>query len=229
MNQQQSAYGPVLDKPRRVQRAQSAGDSNDFYKYKNIIAKSKVDGYHSAGEYEYDNGSTDGAEFATAESKTFNSKTGRLRKKIAARSKGGNFNAQRKKRRVYFACVSSDIDVQDLYDYLTGAGGSFQGWNYKIYDRVLWMFKPGNASGTNNASLSDEADLYYKRQEYVNAETNAPFIFKSPLHNNERGYKLAHDADIYNAGVHLNLDKYRISEVGAQEVFVFDFGAAVMW
>lgn len=46
-------------------------------------------------------------------------RTGRQRKKLAARTKGGEFQARRRKRRVYFCCVSSDIDVQRMFDYLT--------------------------------------------------------------------------------------------------------------
>ena len=49
-------------------------------------------------------------------------RTGRQRKRLAARTKGGEFQARRKKRRVYFCCVSSDIDIQKLFDYLIGSG-----------------------------------------------------------------------------------------------------------
>jgi hypothetical protein len=45
-------------------------------------------------------------------------KTGRQRKKIAARSKGGEFQKEkRKKRRVYFACISKEIDIQVCSQY----------------------------------------------------------------------------------------------------------------
>jgi uncharacterized Rmd1/YagE family protein len=70
-------------------------------------------------------------------------RTGRQRKKLAARSKGGEFRAKRKKRRVYFCCVSSDIDVQKLFDYLVGAGSLLNGWKYELYADVLRLFKPG--------------------------------------------------------------------------------------
>ena len=48
-------------------------------------------------------------------------RTGRQRKKLAARSKGGEFRQRRKKRRLYFCCLSSEIDVQKLFDHLVGA------------------------------------------------------------------------------------------------------------
>jgi uncharacterized Rmd1/YagE family protein len=44
-------------------------------------------------------------------------KSGRQRKKIAARSKGGEFQARRKKRRLYFCCISSEIDIEKLADH----------------------------------------------------------------------------------------------------------------
>jgi uncharacterized Rmd1/YagE family protein len=63
-------------------------------------------------------------------------RTGRQRKKTAARTKGGEFQARRKKRRVYFCCISNDIDVEKLVD-------EFQvphfGMTGKIYDEVLHL------------------------------------------------------------------------------------------
>jgi hypothetical protein len=45
-------------------------------------------------------------------------KTGRQRKKLAARSKGSEFRANRKKKRVHFRCISSEIDVEKMEDEL---------------------------------------------------------------------------------------------------------------
>jgi len=70
-------------------------------------------------------------------------RTGRQRKKLAARSKGGEFRQRRKKRRLYFCCVSSDIDVQKLFDYLVGAGSMLNGWKYQLHADVLHLYKPG--------------------------------------------------------------------------------------
>ncbi len=44
-------------------------------------------------------------------------KSGRQRKKIAARTKGGEFQARRKKRRLYFCCIGSEIDIEKLADH----------------------------------------------------------------------------------------------------------------
>lgn len=46
-------------------------------------------------------------------------KTGRQSKKGAARTKGGEFQARRRKKRIYFCCVSSEFDVLKLHDELT--------------------------------------------------------------------------------------------------------------
>ena len=42
---------------------------------------------------------------------------------------------------MYFCCVSSDIDVQKLFDYLVGAGGLLHGWKYQLYNDVLHLYK----------------------------------------------------------------------------------------
>lgn len=42
--------------------------------------------------------------------------TGRQRKKLAARSKGGEFQARRKKRRVYFCCICRFVNITIVID-----------------------------------------------------------------------------------------------------------------
>lgn len=71
-------------------------------------------------------------------------RTGRQRKKLAARSKGGEFQARRRKRRVYFCCICSEIDIPKMHEYLTGAEELFfKGWESNVYGDLLHMFKPG--------------------------------------------------------------------------------------
>lgn len=73
-----------------------------------------------------------------------NMKTGRQRKKIAARSKGGEFQTKRRKRRVYFCCISSEIDVTKLMDYLHGASDVLlYDWQCELHNDVLHLYKPG--------------------------------------------------------------------------------------
>eukprot|EP00597_Dinobryon_sp_UTEXLB2267_P005294 CAMPEP_0170059624 /NCGR_PEP_ID=MMETSP0019_2-20121128/1835_1 /TAXON_ID=98059 /ORGANISM="Dinobryon sp., Strain UTEXLB2267" /LENGTH=444 /DNA_ID=CAMNT_0010264927 /DNA_START=88 /DNA_END=1419 /DNA_ORIENTATION=- len=68
-------------------------------------------------------------------------KTGRQRKRIAARSKGGEFQARRRKRRVYFCCLGSEIDVEKLADSLNGMA-----MKCKLYDEVLHVIVEPQAS-----------------------------------------------------------------------------------
>ena len=70
-------------------------------------------------------------------------RTGRQRKKLAARSKGGEFRQRRKKRRLYFCCLSSEIDVQKLFDHLVGAESLSDGWKYQLHADVLHLYKAG--------------------------------------------------------------------------------------
>lgn len=72
-----------------------------------------------------------------------NVRTGRQRKKIAARSKGGEFQTRRKKRRVYFCCISSEIDIQKLQEYLINANDLLYDWKLEMYNDVLHLYKPG--------------------------------------------------------------------------------------
>lgn len=63
-------------------------------------------------------------------------RTGRQRKKTAARTKGGEFQARRKKRRVYFCCISNNIDVEALADEFQVAHFGMKG---QMYDEVLHL------------------------------------------------------------------------------------------
>eukprot|EP00601_Ochromonadales_sp_CCMP2298_P026305 CAMPEP_0173277962 /NCGR_PEP_ID=MMETSP1143-20121109/4364_1 /TAXON_ID=483371 /ORGANISM="non described non described, Strain CCMP2298" /LENGTH=140 /DNA_ID=CAMNT_0014215097 /DNA_START=78 /DNA_END=497 /DNA_ORIENTATION=- len=56
-------------------------------------------------------------------------RTGRQRKRMAARTvRGSEFRQHRKKRRVYFCCLSSDIDLPKMLDYVLDGGELFAGW-----------------------------------------------------------------------------------------------------
>lgn len=66
-------------------------------------------------------------------------RTGRHRRKLAARTKGGEFQASRRKRRLYFCCLGSEIDIQAVHDHLQTSDG----WSLKLYGDVLRLFRPG--------------------------------------------------------------------------------------
>jgi uncharacterized Rmd1/YagE family protein len=66
-------------------------------------------------------------------------RSGRQRKKSAARSKGGEFQARRKKRRIYFCSIGSEIDVEGLLaDKFLQT--SFMGLRGKMYSEVLHLY-----------------------------------------------------------------------------------------
>ncbi|RYG91675.1 hypothetical protein EON65_59285, partial [archaeon] len=68
-------------------------------------------------------------------------RTGRQRKKLAARAKGGEFQTKRKKRRVYFCCIASEIDVEKLIDYLHTAEDLLYDWKFELHNEVLHLYK----------------------------------------------------------------------------------------
>ena len=103
-------------------------------------------------------------------------RTGRQRKKLAARSKGGEFQQRRKKRRVYFCCVSSEIDVEKLHDVFDKRPN--QQWESRMYEDVLHLFY-------NPINNVDQQDVYFEgspdyQEEAYGAPHHNVFI-KSPL------------------------------------------------
>lgn len=88
-------------------------------------------------------------------------KSGRQRKKIAARTKGGEFQARRKKRRLYFCCISSEIDVEKLADDCLHEEHEappdnvipiLKGVKGRMYDEVLYLYTEGSALSASLAA-----------------------------------------------------------------------------
>ena len=184
-------------------------------------------------------------------------RTGRQRKKLAARSKGGEFRQRRKKRRLYFCCLSSEIDVQKLFDHLVGAESLSHGWKYQLYADVLHLYKAG-IEEPQRTTITDGASSSSLRNEWSEVNGNSNLNGG----HSDSNYSISHSisefvgltddeiaiemsrrangsANTNNAdGNHLVnrspaetqwSDSSRISGIGAQEVFVFDFGSAVFW
>jgi hypothetical protein len=176
-------------------------------------------------------------------------RTGRQRKKLAARSKGGEFRTKRRKRRVYFCCVSSEIDVQKLFDYLVGAGSLLNGWKYQLHSDVLHLYKAGfedsNGRVSNVPQIQQWAADLQKSEDSVVDSRAADDLDElrnlnsevTALQRNVRDDGALSSSNVRFAvqntntgsGSELWSDNSRISGIGAQEVFVFDFGAAVFW
>jgi len=199
-------------------------------------------------------------------------RTGRQRKKLAARSKGGEFQARRMKRRVYFCCVSSDIDIQKLHEYLLGLGILANGWKYQLRSEVLHLFRSGftdtavkpipsmnpyaTIKGTNNGSNSNVAKMTSSSGNNIDfadgsketrggfgddqhagllSDNNDSDIGESPRDSRKKSSddrkpvggkdRSGREGSAEKGWV----DDLKIASAGAQEVFIFDFGAAVFW
>jgi len=182
--------------------------------------------------------------------------------------------------------VSSDIDVQKLFDYLVGAGGLLHGWRYRLYNDVLHLYKAGldditphlpvPKSGAAHREadeltrlpsiISDTTDHYSTISDQSNSMDSkggvgshkytpvADLLDYSLSNTNRDSIAMRHLnsdaieqqmdiqqqrlADILYPNESTNQQQqaadsvaamFRISSPGAQEVFVFDFGAVVFW
>lgn len=160
-------------------------------------------------------------------------KTGRQRKKLASRTKGGEFQAKRVKRRVYFCCVSSEIDLEGLQESLKTLYPD-DAWEGKMYEDVLHMFMPGRNDATQ-ASVTDvlmsEAGAIAKPSPLVeehHVQLSGAFM-KSV---SEYGPGFAPNDAEYKAEVAVRQPYQSASMLfatGAKEVYIFEFGALVFW
>jgi len=90
-------------------------------------------------------------------------RTGRQRKKTAARTKGGEFQARRKKRRVYFCCISNDIDVEKLADEFQVAHFGMKG---QMYDEVLHLYMASNENAQQEAEEAAKIEKLALNRQY---------------------------------------------------------------
>ena len=171
-------------------------------------------------------------------------RTGRQRKKLAARSKGGEFQQRRKKRRVYFCCVSSEIDIEKLHDVFDKR--SDNQWESRMYEDVLHLFhNVGNPDPQESTYFEGSPDFnedpYAPTVENQNqpAATTTEGLGGIPLPEGEGGNGTPAainepDGSLRPGGtptVHA-VDPQSASRLwltGGKEVFIFDFGAIVFW
>jgi uncharacterized Rmd1/YagE family protein len=99
------------------------------------------------------------------------SRTGRQRKKHTTRAKGGEFQSQRKKRRLYFCCVSHDIDIKDLFEHVSLAiANSNAQWKAKLFGDALCISRSDrNRSGSLVGAQDDGPRLsdVYNQEVFV--------------------------------------------------------------
>jgi uncharacterized Rmd1/YagE family protein len=162
-------------------------------------------------------------------------KTGRQRKKLAARSKGSEFRANRKKKRVYFCCISSEIDVEKMEDELLADPACFGKWKHRVYTDVLHLYKEDSDTTTTGTSANiaistgkqQAADEILRDNSYE-SKYLAGKIQKertySAMSETEGYTSYAEDANVPNKDT-----EFHITNPGAQELFIFDFGAVVFW
>ena len=151
--------------------------------------------------------------------------TGRMRKKLAARLVGGEFQARDFKRRVYFCCVSSELDIQSLHDHCTREILSRQSkWKIRLYgDALCLSYKTGDRTTSNfdiprritpddavNPVGDSQSDDVRVGLEFLEEQQTLPQL-PTRSHRNL--------SDTGDNG----LDDIK------QEIFVFEFGVVVFW
>eukprot|EP01040_Poterioochromonas_malhamensis_P003964 gene3964-4241_t len=126
-------------------------------------------------------------------------RSGRQRKKTAARSKGGEFQAKRKKRRIYFCSIGSEIDVEGVADkFLTNSHLGLRG---KMYSEVLHLYVENIAPAVSSKNDLDER-LYDHQDEYFVdiSEDLPPVASLSPMRKRNSKDKplIDLDSEVFN-------------------------------
>mmetsp|Transcript_6278 Transcript_6278/g.9476 ORF Transcript_6278/g.9476 Transcript_6278/m.9476 type:complete len:422 (-) Transcript_6278:44-1309(-) len=142
--------------------------------------------------------------------------TGRMRKKQAARLKGGEFQAKRQKRRIYFCCVSSEIDIQELHDHCSRKIYESQSkWKTRLYGDALCLSKP--RVGSSTALTASDIPRRHNMSP-ADVSQAKPFLSTSEptiIQAEEQSY----DSSVRMVPHDLNM----------QEVYIFEFGVLVFW
>jgi len=177
-------------------------------------------------------------------------RTGRQRKRLAARSKGSEFRANRKKRRVYFCCISSEVDFPSLLDQLDGRNLFGHRWKHRVYSDVLHLYKEEPEQIVASSAIPiyskdkaskphDPDDTPRLYSSYQQSPHQAPKAYGYSLDNDEErdlidrelSSKMERASIIEQAGYSslnedvapaAHEDMYsRISNNSAQEIFIF--------
>lgn len=94
------------------------------------------------------------------------SRTGRQRKKQTARTKGGEFQSKRSKRRVYFCCIGSEIDMIQLFNHLSNLSPSRRtNWNAKQYGDAICLSRYSSVGGKKSGDSTTLATEVPKMTE----------------------------------------------------------------
>jgi uncharacterized Rmd1/YagE family protein len=97
-------------------------------------------------------------------------KTGRQRKKSAARARGGDFNTTQEKKRVYFCCMSQAVDMESLHEGLRSV--DLPEWEVSMFTSVLHLY----IRDTDTSTFTEEAPagaLSPEKQQQQGADREA--------------------------------------------------------
>lgn len=155
-------------------------------------------------------------------------RTGRQRKRLAARSKGSEFRTNRKKRRVYFCCISSEVDFPSLLDQLDGQD-LFGRWKHRVYSDVLHLYKEESEQTTASSAIpiynnkdkaskptttaavdpDDTPRLYssYQQGSLHQAAAAAPKAYGYSMDNDEERYLIDHDGGSSKIGRAISIEQ----------------------
>jgi uncharacterized Rmd1/YagE family protein len=148
-------------------------------------------------------------------------RTGRQRKKIAARTKGGEFQAKRRKRRVYVCCVSTEIDIQKLYEHIMSTlivGVHKAAWKAVLYGEALHIAKTGPEAYFDNFQRRDPSKSYAPTPSSVPEGGKVDDEVKTSENDFDRRLSAEPpDTDM------------KMSDLASREVYIFEFGSVVFW
>lgn len=158
-------------------------------------------------------------EFGTVRNDSRAILTGRMRKKLAARLVGGEFQARRLKRRVYVCCISSELDIQELHDHCTHESSK---WKVRLYGDALCL------SSYKKGGMHVNFDIPRRRQSFPHR--------KNMFDDDDLGLEFMQDQPkkippailSKTASAEFPTPDVVLDEV-RQEIFVFEFGAVVFW
>lgn len=148
--------------------------------------------------------------------------TGRLRRKIASRTKGGAFVQQTQKRRIYSCCIGSEIDTVKLHEYLdeipVESSPMKSQWASELYTDTLHISRKLDGSGkmVPVPVVTGESDIL----SGVTIRPAFQSFGPSPEPRKSKESASAANAGRLSAKFHFSVVK---------EIFVFEFGAVVFW
>lgn len=148
-------------------------------------------------------------------------RSGRIRKKTAARAKYGEFQTKKRKRRLYFCSIASDINIEKLQDYISNTSHPLLAqMNCRLYEESLHIYPK---SYQRKPQRSDEASLLYNLEE-------ESYITDNPEEEKDKDEE---DLTALNNTTNTtNSSTFNINEHEAfpgKEIFLFDYGPAVFW